>query len=151
MRASLGRRTLCVFPISVMRSPVTTTVMFVLAGSPVASITVTRIKANEVNGKSLPFRPGRGLVAKRKSSINDRVVFTLIPQKIERRCWLDGLALPHGRDEKTKNQTHTFPVQPPAADLQPVSWRVIARAVLDAAPPRFLNQGIAFSCAADAH
>jgi len=51
--------------------------------------------------------------------------------------WFDDLNRPHGRDEKTKNQTNTFPVQPLAADLQPVSLRVIARAVLDAAPPRF--------------
>jgi hypothetical protein len=26
--------------------------------------------------------------------------FTAIPQEIEKMCWLDGLALPQGRDEK---------------------------------------------------
>jgi hypothetical protein len=40
----------------------------------------------------------------------DKHGFTAIPQKIEKKCWLDALNLPHGRDEKQKNQTNTFPV-----------------------------------------
>jgi hypothetical protein len=37
-------------------------------------------------------------------------LITAIPQKIEEKCWLDDLNLPHGRDEKQKTQTNTFPV-----------------------------------------
>jgi hypothetical protein len=44
--------------------------------------------------------------------------FTAIPQKIEKKCWLGFLKLPHGRDEKQKYQTNTLPVQHFAPDLQ---------------------------------
>jgi hypothetical protein len=38
------------------------------------------------------------------------IFYTAIPQKIEKKCWLDDLNLPHGRHEKQKNQTNTVPV-----------------------------------------
>jgi hypothetical protein len=39
-----------------------------------------------------------------------RIKSTPIPQEIEKKCWLDGLALPHGRDEKENNPANTLPV-----------------------------------------
>jgi hypothetical protein len=36
--------------------------------------------------------------------------FTPIPPEIEKKCWLDGLALPHDRDEKENNPANTMPV-----------------------------------------
>ena len=32
------------------------------------------------------------------------------PTENRKKCWLDHLNLPHGRDEKQKNQTNTVPV-----------------------------------------
>src|SRR6266545_1127731 len=37
---------------------------------------------------------------------------------LRKKCWIDGLNLPHGRDEKQNNQPNTFSVQHPAPDLQ---------------------------------
>jgi hypothetical protein len=37
-------------------------------------------------------------------------IFTAIPQKIGKKYWPDGLALPQGRDEKENNQANTQPI-----------------------------------------
>ena len=44
--------------------------------------------------------------------------FTAIPQVLRKKCWIDPVAPPQGRDEKTKNQSNTVAVEHSETDLQ---------------------------------
>src|SRR5436190_15322936 len=46
---------------------------------------------------------------------------TAVPQSGQKKCWLDRVALPQGRDEKTTNQANTVQIQCPAPNLQSYS------------------------------
>jgi prepilin-type N-terminal cleavage/methylation domain-containing protein len=48
----------------------------------------------------------------------DEKFFHSHPSVLTKKCWLDRVALPQGRDEKTTNQANTFQVQHLAANLQ---------------------------------
>ena len=54
------------------------------------------------------FDPGIRTLAAKETYRTDTLESTAIPRLFHKKCWLDRVALPQGRDEKTTNQANTF-------------------------------------------